>query len=108
MKSKEEYQIPLEKLKKVCKYEDELAFCRTSGDVTPLEGIVGQERAVKSMQFGLNMETNGYNIFVVGPSGTGKSAYAKEVVSQMAAKKPVPDDWCYIYNFNNSDKPLAV
>lgn len=108
MKNIEEYSVSLDKLSKVCRYEEELDFCSTSEDVSPLEGIVGQERAVKAMEFGLFMEAEGYNIFVVGPPGTGKSSYSKEVVTQMAAKMPVPDDWCYIYNFSDGDKPLAV
>lgn len=107
MKSQEEYRVPLEKLKKTCSQE-ELSFCNTSEDVSPLDGIAGQERAVRAMEFGLSMEADGYNIFVVGPTGTGKNSYTKEVVLEAAAKKPVPKDWCYIYNFSNSDKPQAI
>lgn len=102
------YQIPLEKLKKVCNDEDELNFSMTSQNIIPLSSIAGQERAVKSMEFGLAMGEDGYHIFVVGPSGTGKYDYTKEVVTQAAANREVPCDWCYLYNFNNNDQPLAV
>ena len=108
MKPKDAYAVPLEKLKKVCDYENELNFCNTSRDVSPLDVVVGQDRAVKSMEFGLAMNTDGYHIFVVGPSGTGKNQYTKEAVSRVAAGRPVPDDWCYINNFSNKDNPLAV
>ena len=108
MKPKDAYAVPLEKLKKVCDYENELNFCNTSLDVSPLDVVVGQDRAVKSMEFGLAMNTDGYHIFVVGPSGTGKNQYTKEAVSRVAAGRPVPDDWCYIHNFINKDNPLAV
>ncbi|MGI5892412.1 MAG: Lon protease family protein [Bacillota bacterium] len=108
MGNADEYRIPLEKLRRICHYEEELDFCNTSLDVPPLVGVIGQERAVRSMQFGLSMDSLGYNIFVVGPSGTGKSTYTRAIVSQVAAKGTVPVDWCYINNFVEYDKPVAV
>lgn len=104
----EKYAIPLEQLKRVCDCEQELSFCQTSMDVPPLEGVIGQDRAVRSMKFGLDMDAPGYNIFVVGPPGTGKNTYVSSVVTQIAAGGKVPDDWCYIHNFNDKDNPLAV
>lgn len=101
-------KIPTEKLKKVCNIEAELNFCRTSQDVEILQGVIGQDRAVKSMEFGLSMNAPGYNIFVLGPQGTGKSTYTQSVVSKMAEKGPIPKDWCYINNFSEWDKPLAI
>lgn len=108
MKSIEKYRIPLENLRKICNFEEELDFCKTSLDVPPLDGVIGQDRAVRSMQFGLDMDARGYNIFVVGPPGTGKSTYVQAIVSRMAAKGKVPSDWCYINNFKDLDQPLAV
>jgi len=108
MKCEDQCFVPLEKLKKVCDYKDELKFCKTSLDVSPIDVVVGQDRAVKSMHFGLAMDADGYNIFVVGPPGTGKNDYTKEVVSQVAVGRKIPNDWCYINNFTNKDKPLAV
>ncbi len=108
MKTEDKYRIPLEKLRKVCNFEEELDFCKTSLDVPPLDGVIGQERAVRSMQFGLAMDADGYNIFVVGPAGTGKSTYVQAIVSKLAAKGPVPADWCYINNFIDKDKPLVI
>ncbi|NTW71567.1 MAG: AAA family ATPase, partial [Eubacteriaceae bacterium] len=104
----DQYRIPLEKLKKVCSDEEELEYCDTSQDVPPFEKFIGQERAIRAMQFGLNMEVFGYNIFVTGFQGTGKSTYTEGAVTKAAAQKPVPNDWCYINNFNDRDKPLAV
>lgn len=100
-------RVPVEKLKRICRLE-ELDFCNTTLDVPPLDGFIGQERAVRAMQFGLAMNAPGYNIFVVGPPGTGKSTYVQAIVSQVAAEGPVPSDWCYIYNFSDQDRPLAV
>ena len=101
------YRVPVEKLRKKCGEED-LEYLGTSMDVPGLDGVIGQDRAVKSMEFGLSMEPSGYNIFVVGPQGTGKSAYAQAAVSKKAATKPEPLDWCYINNFVEWDKPYAV
>ncbi len=108
MTNPNKYKIPTEKLKKVCNIEKELHFCQTSKDVEILQGVIGQDRAVKSMEFGLSMNAPGYNIFVLGPQGTGKSTYTQSVVSKVANKGSVPNDWCYINNFDEWDKPLAI
>ncbi|MDD2554042.1 MAG: AAA family ATPase [Desulfotomaculaceae bacterium] len=101
------YRVAFEKLKRVCR-DEELDFCKTTADLRPLDGFIGQERAVRAMQFGLAMNAPGYNISVVGPPGTGKSTYAQAIVSQAALGGSVPGDWCYIYNFSDKDRPLAV
>lgn len=108
MDSVNKFRLPVEKLKKVSNIEKELKFCKTSKDVTILDGVIGQDRAVKSMEFGLSMNAPGYNIFVLGSQGTGKSTYTQSVVSKIAAKANVPNDWCYINNFSEWDKPLAI
>ncbi|MDD4346744.1 MAG: AAA family ATPase [Desulfitobacteriaceae bacterium] len=108
MVSAEKFRIPVEKLKKVCNFEDELDFCKTSLDVPPLDGVIGQERAVRAMHFGMSMDAIGYNLFVVGPPGTGKTNYVEAIVSQIAKNGDVPADWCYLNNFNDRGKPLAV
>ncbi len=102
------FRIPPEKLKRVCDCEEELSFCLTSRDVPELDGVIGQERAVRSMKFGLEMDAPGYNIFVVGPSGTGKNTYVQSIVTHTGAQGKVPDDWCYFHNFIDKDNPLAV
>jgi lon-related putative ATP-dependent protease len=101
-------RIPLTQLSRTCNCDEELAFCRTSLDVPRLEGVIGQDRAVRSMQFGLDMTAPGYNIFVVGAPGTGKSTYVQAIVNHVAAQGTVPDDWCYIHNFADKDNPLTV
>ncbi len=104
----DQFKVPVEKLRRICNCDQELDYCLTSLDLPPLEGVIGQERAVRSMKFGLAMDTPGYNIFVAGPPGTGKSTYVHAVVSQAAAKKSIPPDWCYINDFSDHDSPLAV
>ncbi|MGB4437658.1 MAG: AAA family ATPase [Sedimentibacter sp.] len=102
------YKVPIKKLKKTCSIEDELKFCKTSRELTVLDGVIGQDRAVKSMEFGLSMGAAGYNTFILGPQGTGKSTYALTAVSKIAANGNIPGDWCYINNFSEWDKPLAI
>ncbi len=102
------HKLPINKLKKVCDIEKELEFCTSSMDLKLLDGVIGQERAVKSMEFGLSMNAGGYNIFILGPKGTGKSTYAQTAINKIAAKGKTPSDWCYINNFSEWDKPIAI
>lgn len=70
--------------------------------------MIGQERAVQAMDFGLSVEQFGYNLFVVGPTGTGKMTLTLDSVKKLASTMPVPNDWCYVYNFENPDHPLVL
>ncbi len=81
---------------------------KTTDAVPPLEGLLGQERAVKAMEFGLRVKRPGYNIFMTGLTGTGKTSYARSLVQQVAAEETTPDDWCYVYNFKSPEQPLAL
>lgn len=81
---------------------------QTTAEIPPLEGMIGQERAVKAMEFGLRIKRTGYNIFMTGFTGTGRSSYALSAVQKIAAEEPRPDDWLYVYNFNNPSEPLAL
>ncbi|OPX88823.1 MAG: hypothetical protein A4E53_01782 [Pelotomaculum sp. PtaB.Bin104] len=101
------FKVPVEELRRVCTQE-ELDFCKSTLDVSPLDGFIVQDRTARSLQFGLSMSAPGYNIFVVGPPGTGKSTYTQAVVEQAAAGGDVPEDWCYINNFTDQDRPVAV
>lgn len=93
-------------LKQGC-FPEEFSF-HTTAELTPLEGIIGQERAVKAFDFGLRVKIKGYNIYMAGPAGTGKTTHAKSSAQKRAAEEAVPDDWCYVYNFQNPRSPLAL
>ncbi len=80
----------------------------TTETIPPLEDIIGQERAVKALDFGLKIKNKGYNIYMAGPLGTGKTTYAKSLICEIAKNEPVPDDICYVYNFDEPDKPRAL
>ncbi len=60
------------------------------------------------MEFGLAMSTGGYNMFMSGPTGTGKTTYAETKVREVARERPAPSDWCYVYNFDEPDRPTAL
>ncbi|MGI6318905.1 MAG: AAA family ATPase [Firmicutes bacterium] len=94
---------------KLCKKCDAALFeFETTEEIIPLEGIIGQERAVKAVEFGLGIKRHGYNIFITGLTGTGKTSYAQTVAREKAANERVPDDWCYLYNFKNPGEPMAL
>ena len=100
------YELDYTKLKNVCSPSD-FNF-QSTAELTPLEEIIGQERAVKAFEFGLAVKMKGYNIYMCGPSGTGKTTYALSSTQKLAATEPVPMDWCYVYNFENPMKPMAI
>lgn len=96
-------------------YKDLKNLCTTSvfdfetTDELDSTGLVyGQERGINALQFGLNIKAKGYNLYIEGPSGVGKTMYSKQYVSEIASKQKTPDDWCYIYNFDNPNEPIAV
>lgn len=70
--------------------------------------VYGQERGIAALQFGLSINAKGYNLYIEGPSGVGKTMYTKQYVTEIASKQKTPDDWCYIYNFDNPNEPIAV
>ena len=73
-----------------------------------LDAVIGQERAVQAIEFGLNMRSAGYNIFVTGTEGTGKSTIVRELASKHARSQAVPDDWCLVNNFQDEFRPRAI
>ncbi len=70
--------------------------------------IYGQERGIAALEFGLRVTSKGYNLYVEGPSGVGKTMYSKQYVTDIAKKGKIPNDWCYIYNFDDPNEPIAV
>jgi len=90
------------------KFDHKKLNCRSTEELIPLKGIIGQDRAVKALKFGLNSEDGGFNIFVAGYSGTGRMTGVKNFVEELAKSKPVPPDWVYVNNFKNSYEPKAV
>ena len=103
---KEIHELSYTQLKQVSEPSD-FDFSSTA-EIAPLEGIMGQERGEQAFDFGLEVRMKGYNIYMAGPSGTGKTTYAKKKVIEKAASEPVPDDWCYVNNFRDEKAPAAI
>ena len=80
----------------------------TTEQLEPIQSGIGQDRGIKALEFGLQVDVKGYNLYIEGPSGVGKTLYTKNYLQQIAPKKKVPSDWCYIYNFDNPNEPIAV
>jgi lon-related putative ATP-dependent protease len=80
----------------------------TTAELPSEEGVIGQERAVRAMDFGLHMGGQGYNIYVSGVPGTGKSTIIKSMIKRVAEKQPTPGDCCYVNNFQNPDRPAII
>ena len=102
----EHLAITAEDLRRVC---DPAQFdFRDTSELKPLESVIGQERAVQAIDFGLNMKSAGYNIFVTGPVGTGKSTIISDIVNKFARSQPRPDDWCLVNNFQDVYRPATL
>ena len=85
----------------------ELGF-KSTRNLTPLDGIIGQDRAMRAIQLALEMDFSGYNIFVTGKVGTGRTTIVQDLLNKYAKTKEAPHDWCYVYNFNEPDSPYAL
>lgn len=80
----------------------------TTADIKEYNTIYGQDRGIKALEFGVQVEVKGYNIFVEGPTGVGKTMYTKNYLETISKKKKAPSDWCYIYNFDDPNEPIAI
>ena len=99
-------KLPVEKLRHTC--EANFMHCESTKDLLPLSEIIGQERAVRALKFGLGIKNHGFNMYVAGYPGTGRKTAVKSFVEAQAKTQPVPSDWCYVNNFNNQYEPKAI
>jgi lon-related putative ATP-dependent protease len=83
-------------------------YFQTTADIKPTDGTIGQDRAMNALDFGLTLESKGFNIFLLGESGTGKMTTIRNLLKKRSAGEPVPTDWCYVYNFKDPDVPMAI
>lgn len=93
-------------LNKLCSPQS-FAFT-TTAEVNPLAGVIGQDRAMEAIKIGLAIKADGYNMYLSGQPGTGKTTLARDMVSKQAQQEPVPPDWCYVNNFRNPDQPRLL
>lgn len=102
----DKFKLPAEILSPTVE-ASQLGYSATS-ELNPLEESIGQERAVKALEFGLNVKSLGFNICVSGPAGMGKWTMVKEMAKRTARVAPAPPDWCYVNNFQDPSKPHCL
>lgn len=81
---------------------------KSSDDVKPCTNIISQERAIKAIKLGLKVKSRGYNIFVTGLTGTGRTTTIKKLLEDLDGQEPELNDYCYVNNFRDSDQPIAL
>jgi len=107
-----QYEVPADKLRWEC--DPSIFKFKCTKDLAPLREFIGQDRAMRAVEFGLNMANDGYNIYVAGLTGTGKSSIVKAYIDRVikarkdAGQTFALEDWCYLYNFKEPDRPLIV
>ncbi len=104
--STEHTRVPVERLTAVCDSEG-LGF-ETTADVSPLEGTIGQERAMSAIELGLDIEAPGFNLFVSGAPGTGRNTALRSYLERIAVTKSNPPDWGYVFNFRDPTQPVPI
>ena len=80
----------------------------TTADLEERLSALGQDRAISAVELGIHIRSRGYNLFCLGPEGTGKTSLVKRILEKEAQKRKTPDDWAYIYNFDEPYKPKAI
>lgn len=98
--------LPSQRLCRPCD-PAELDFETTDG-LDDLAEMVGQDRAVEAVRFGAAMPVDGYNLFVLGPPGTGRHSFVRDFLARLAGERPAASDWCYLSNFAEPHKPRAL
>lgn len=96
-------ELSYDELKNI--YDDFEFEFKSTEDMEVSDSIIGQQKAVEALEFGLNVKSKGYNIFVSGIKGTGKTTFAEAFAKKIAKKEKAPDDVCYVYNFDNPKAP---
>ncbi len=86
---------------------DDFPF-ETTADLDPVEDVIGQDRAVEAVRFAIGMKHHGFNLFAMGPEGTGKYSLIRRFLEIRAEKERIPDDWCYVNNFEEPHRPRAL
>ncbi len=99
-------ELSIEKLRRKC--DPNFMRCETTQDMAPLEEIIGQERAARALKFGIGINDRGFNIYVAGFPGTGRTTAVKDLLKDVAQTKPAPSDWCYVNNFQDAYIPKAI
>ncbi len=99
-------RLPPEALRRLC---DPAAWSfQTTAELEDVAQVVGQDRAVDAIRFGIGIRRSGYNLFALGPPATGKRSTVRQFLEQRVSSEPIPSDWCYVNNFEEPHRPLAL
>ena len=105
-KMAKKFHVPAKELTR--KSDISLFSFKTTKELAPLDNVIGQKRAVEAIDFGLNMKSSGYNIFVTGYEGTGKSTIVRDILTRHALAAETPPDLCLVHNFDDEYCPVAL
>lgn len=98
--------LPPEKLRFRC--DPEIFTFQTTAELMPVNAIIGQPRGLRAIEFGISIPSEGYNIFIMGPAGTGRTTAIERYLQERARTRPTPDDWVYVHNFQTPHQPRAI
>ena len=99
-------ELRVEQLRRICDPK-EFSF-QSTRELTPIPGLIEQERPFRAIRFGLGITGMGYNIYVAGLTGTGKNTAIKAFLQEAVRGGPLPQDWIYTHNFQDEDQPIAI
>ena len=100
------FKVPVEDLRPLC--EPSGIEFESSDQLPPGTRHLGQQRAIDAIRLGIQIESDGHNVFVLGPPGSHRHGLAEELAKEHAATRKAQDDWCYITNFTNPEKPHTL
>lgn len=106
MSFKKSCKLPAQALRWSCDPK-QFSF-KTTAQLPDLVDAVGQERALRSIDFGLGVRGTGFNLYISGQTGTGRTSTIRNLLKQRAKNEPVPNDWLYVYNFKDADNPVSL
>lgn len=98
--------LPVKELRWMC--NPKIFDFQSTEELEPIEGILGQDRALKALKLGVNLKSSGYNIYISGLTGTGKASTVKKILETVSSTTPELKDFAYVNNFNDSDKPTLL
>ena len=105
-KAKKHKELKPDELRWKC--DPEIFEFASTSDIEPIEGILGQERALKALKLGVELKGPGYNIYMAGLSGSGKATSVKQMLKVIGSTCPEVFDYAYVNNFQDSDRPLLL
>ncbi len=106
IKSSHKYELKPEALRWEC--NPEIFEFDSTESLTPIEGILGQERALKAIRLGVDLRSPGYNIYIAGLSGTGKMTTVKQMLESISSNVTELNDYAYVNNFKDEDRPILL